>query len=144
MLEEDLKNRCITEGQLLFEFMRDEPQYIHVCVDRIIREVLEERMYDRRDELQERFDEAIEGFLVGVARQEFMQVYMLSEGDRKHVKPLADEVLERARKHIARLMQMQFDITLDVKRRVERLEERLQRDDSDWWKHGGDPPASST
>lgn len=143
MLEEDLKKRCVTEGQLLFEFMREKPEYVQVCVDRIIREVFEERMSDRRDELIKRFDKAIDGFLVGVAREEFMQVYMLSEGDRKRVKPLADEILERARKHVARLMQMQFDYTVDVKRRVERLEERLQQDDSDWWKRGGDPPGAS-
>lgn len=138
MLEEDLKKRCVTEGQLLFEFMREKPEYVQVCVDRIIREVFEERMNDRRDELIKRFDKAIDGFLVGVAREEFMQVYMLSEGDRKRVKPLADGILERARKHVARLMQMQFDYTVDVKRRVERLEERLQQDDSDWWKRGGE------
>lgn len=140
-MEQEQKGQGVTEGQLVLEYMLENPEYVMKRVDRAIDQLVEERMEELREDFKQRFDSAINEVILRITTDQFAEIVLLPDeyvGEKSLKTTMRDLMIRKTGEY---LRQFFLDLKATQLKLLD-IERRLNEDDGDWWKRGGDPPAS--
>ncbi|MCO6042754.1 hypothetical protein NG895_02430 [Aeoliella sp. ICT_H6.2] len=137
-MAEGKQGRTVTEGQLLLEFMTEEPEYVRATAKRVIERFVEARIGERRAEFTDIIDSAIKQAMIRVAADESLQAYAKLQ-QAVGEKPLAEEFRAAAQEGLTKTLQLLLGEMARMKVNLRELREAVEGD-SEWWRNGGEPP----